>query len=107
MPWIQFKPRNVAYFLLYCLFGCLLLCVLLMASHSATPSTASGTASANPACAQGAMKFGGALAAGSALFLAVPGVGPAGLVLAEVAAAAGIGGVGGFSHMWSCYANAH
>lgn len=49
------------------------------------------------------MHFGGALALGSAVLFAVPGVGPAGLVLMEIAGAAGLGGAGGFGHFYNCY----
>lgn len=98
-------------FSLYVLLGCVLLGIALMASRASTSSSARGSSHstsvdaslANPACADGAMYFGGALAVGSAVLFAVPGVGPAGLALMEIAGAAGIGGAGGFGHFYNCY----
>eukprot|EP00931_Biecheleriopsis_adriatica_P048057 TRINITY_DN27756_c0_g1_i1.p1 TRINITY_DN27756_c0_g1~~TRINITY_DN27756_c0_g1_i1.p1 ORF type:complete len:785 (+),score=101.75 TRINITY_DN27756_c0_g1_i1:74-2428(+) len=92
---------------LYLLLGCVLFGVALMVSRALTSPSAGGsghpTAAANPACAEGAMQFGGVLALGAAAVLAVPGVGPAGLALVEIAGAFGAGGLGGFGHFYSCY----
>lgn len=57
----------------------------------------------NATCSQAAMRWGGALAVGSAVVLAVPGVGPVGLAAIELAGAAGIGAGAGITNLISCY----
>lgn len=96
---------------LYTLLGGVLLALAWMASRAMTSSSARGSgnstssdaSSANPACTEGAMQFGGALAIGSAVMFAVPGVGLPGLAALELAGAAGLGGASGFGHFWNCY----
>lgn len=57
----------------------------------------------NATCSQAAMRWGGALAVGSAIVFAVPGVGPVGLAAIELAGAAGIGAGAGITNLISCY----